>query len=363
MNRLVTVSLFSGCAGSDIGAAKAGADIVFANDNNVDAIRTYRKYEGLLTSSGTDIIHGNVAKIRSFPSCDLLLGCYPCQSYTMGGPRSPDNDPRSRLYVHFRRCLVESNAKYFVSENVPGLAWLKGAKHLKEQVDCFKEAGKGYLISIELLNAKDYGVPQDRKRIFIVGVRKDIALYYWFPDCTHGPQCSGLLPWSSHGDAIMAIPIDAAGEYYDYSKEPFSWWYMSRNRKRRWEEPSYTIQANWRHTPLHPASPVMRMVSSNLEDGYKQVWEFTNEYNHLEGHSERPKLEKPRRLSWRECAAIQAFPDSFEPEGRVASKYWQIGNATPPMLMEVVVRGIVNGSALNPEPYKSRAKAINRKVS
>ncbi len=358
MSRLVTVSLFSGCAGSDIGAAQAGADIIFANDNNTDAIATYRKYEGLLAASGTEIIEGDVSKVKAFPPCDLLLGCYPCQSFTMGGPRTPGNDPRSMLFQQFSRCLAASSPKFFVTENVPGLAWLNKGKYLKEQLECFREAGNGYNISLDILNAKEYGVPQDRKRVFMVGVRKDLALHYWFPSATYGPVGSGLLPWASHGDAIAGMPIDPEGEYYDYCKEPFSWWYMSRNRKRKWEEPSYTIQANWRHVPLHPASPDMRMVESNLKDGFKQTWEFTNVYDHLEGHPERPKLEKPRRLSWRECAAIQTFPAGFEPVGSVASKYWQIGNATPPLLIEVIIRGIVDGTALQIEPYTARAKAL-----
>jgi DNA (cytosine-5)-methyltransferase 1 len=171
------------------------------------------------------------------------------------------------------------------------------------------------------------------------------------------------MPWASHGDAIAQIPVKAEGEYYDYPKEPFSWWYLSRNRKRHWEEPSYTIQANWRHVPLHPASPTMRLVESNLEDGYKQRWEFTGKYDHLDGHPERPKLATPRRLSWRECAAIQTFPTEFKPCGSIASKYRQIGNAVPPLLMEIIVRGIVDGTALRPEPFTPRANRLAKLVT
>lgn len=358
MNRLVTVSLFCGCGGADLGAKVAGADIILANDNDTDALATYHKYQNLLANRSVEVRCGDVAKIESFPPCDLVLGCYPCQSFTMGGPRQPGADPASRLFLHFRRCLVSSNPKFFVTENVAGLAWLNEGRYLIEQVECFQEAGKGYNISCDLLNAKMYGIPQERRRIFMVGIRKDLALHYWFPNPTHGPPGSGLIPWASHGDAITQIPVDAEGEYYDYPKEPFSWWYLSRNRKRRWEEPSYTIQANWRHVPLHPASPTMRLVESNLQDGYKQRWEFTGKYDHLEGHSERPKLARPRRLSWKECAAIQTFPTEFEPCGSVASKYRQIGNAVPPLLMEIIVRGIIDGTALRPEPFTSRTSCL-----
>jgi len=358
MSKLITVSLFSGCGGSDIGAKNAGAEIIFVNDNSADAIETYKKYKHLVGVDGTEIKKGDIADIKSFPPCDLLIGCYPCQSFTMGGPRSPDDDPRTDLYLEFKKCLAYSNPLFFVTENVPGLAWLNGGSYLKKQLENFCEAGKGYYVSLEIVNAKEYGVPQDRKRLFLVGVRRDLGLYYHFPNPTHGPSGSGLLPFASHGDAISGLPIEADGEYYNYPAEPFSWWYMSRNRKRKWQDPSYTIQANWRHVPLHPASHTMHMIESNLKDGFKQCWEFTNDYEHLEGCPQRPKLEKPRRLSWRECAAIQTFPPGFEPNGSIASKYRQIGNATPPLLMEVIMRGIVAGTSFKLEPFKPKNKSF-----
>jgi DNA (cytosine-5)-methyltransferase 1 len=363
LDRLTTVSLFSGCGGADIGATRAGANIILANDNNSAALATYRKYQHLVASSSAEIMEGNIEEIKAFPACDLLLGCYPCQTFTMGGPRSPEGDPRSLLYRQFGRCIKVSNPKFFVTENVAGLAWLNKGKYLKNQLEYFCLAGRGYNISLDLVDAKEYGVPQGRKRVFIVGVRKDLALYYWFPSPTHGALGDGLLPWASHGEALKALPIEAEGEYYDYPNEPFSWWYMSRNRKRKWEDPSYAIQGNWRHVPLHPASPTMHMVESNLKDGFKQRWEFTGTYDHLEGHPERPKLDNPRRLSWRECAAIQGFPTGFEPVGSIASKYQQIGNATPPLLVETLIKGIVDGTALQVKPYKARAKALAQLVN
>lgn len=363
MSKLVTVSLFSGCGGSDIGAKRAGADIIYVNDHDADSIATFLKYIHITAKKDTKVIKDNIANIKKFPKCDLLIGCYPCQSFTMGGPRSPDDDPRSELYLDFKRCLESSKPKFFVTENVAGMAWLNGGECLAEQLECFREAGKGYNISVELLNAKDYGVPQDRKRVFIIGVRKDLDLHYWFPQATHGDSKDTLQNWKSHGDAISDLPINAEDEYYDYPSEPFSWWYKSRNRKRRWEEPSFAIQGNWRHTPLHPASPSMKMIETNLKDGFKQKWEFTEEYDHLEGHQDRPKLTKPRRLSWRECAAIQTFPDSFEPVGNVASKYRQIGNATPPFLMEVIVKGITHRTAFLNEPYRPKAKSLIKHFS
>ncbi len=355
MNRIQTVSLFTGCGGGDLGAKAAGADIIYALDINKDSINTYRKYAKYITIPNPLILKEDISNITAFPKCELLIGCYPCQSFTMGGKRSPSNDPRTMLYYHFGRAISSSNPIFFVTENVSGLVWLDRGKYLKEHCEYFSKCGKGYNISFELINAKDYGVPQDRKRVFIVGVRKDISLYYWFPLHTHGPGTNGLPKWKSHGEAIKHFPINAEGEYYHYPKEPFSWWYLSRNRKRKWDDPSYAIQANWRHNPLHPASPTMYLVESNLEDGFKQKWEFTNHYEHIENNPERPVLQLPRRLTWRECGAIQTFPTYFEPEGSISSKYEQIGNATPPLLMEQILKGIVQSTSLFSKPYSSKS--------
>lgn len=358
MNSLITVSLFSGCGGSDLGAARAGAEIIFANDINKNAIATYLKYKHLFAADAL-VTRFDISEISNFPQCDLLLGCYPCQSFTMGGHRSPDSDPRSKLYLQFCRALVISGAKFFVSENVSGLAWLQGGRYLKEQLTSLENTGKGYNISVEILNSKDYGVPQDRKRLFFVGVRKDLSMYYHFPQPTHG-QGINQLPFLSHGDAIYELMNDPTGEYYHYEKEPFSWWYLSRNRKRPWSEASYTIQANWRHNPLHPSSPTMRLVESNLKDGFKQRWEFNTSYDHLHDIRNLPVFEQPRRLSWRESAVIQTFPSDFEPVGGVPSKQEQIGNATPPLLMEATIKELINGNGLRAQPYLSKSNSLAR---
>lgn len=329
-----------------MGAKTAGADVIFANDISPNAVATYRRYQHLLALPGAEVKRGDIASIRAFPDCELLIGCYPCQSFSMGGRRDPESHKKSLLYMEFKRCLDQSNPFYFIAENVGGFAWLKKGRFLGEHLAAFETAGVGYNVNWSILNAKDYGVPADRKRVFIVGVRKDIGLRYSFPDPVYGPHGGRLPAWLSHGDAIESLGLGGDGEFYHRAKEPFSWWYLSRNRKRPWAAPSYTISGNWRHIPLHPASPVMHMVESNLSDGWKQRWEFTREFDHLEEHPNRPRLENPRRLTWRENAALQTFPKEFEPVGSLQSKYRQIGDAVPPLLMETIVRGIVNGSAL-----------------
>ena len=341
-----TVSLFSGCGGSDLGAKQAGADVIFAMDISKNAVDTYVAHKQLLASPDTTVTHGDVREITALPECDLLLGCYPCQSFSMGGRRSPKSDARASLYLEFAKCLGLSNARFAVVENVAGLAWLDDGTYLEHHLEAIACAGSGYSVTFRVLDAQDFGVPARRRRLFLVAVRNDVGAHYHFPPPTHGPKSPDGTPRASHGDAIAHLPEDPVGEYYVHEKEQFSWWYMSRNRKRPWDEPSYTILSNWRHTPLHPASPIMKMVTSNLADGWKQTWAFTDEYDHLDVES-RPAFKIPRRLSWREAAALQTFPQEFGACGPVSSKFSQIGNAVPPLMMRAIVTGIVDGSALS----------------
>ena len=346
-DRLTTVSLFSGCGGSDLGAHRAGATIVYASDIRQDSITTYTANRHLFDVDSNDVHCQDVTDITALPAADLIIGCYPCQSFSMGGPRRPESDHRTKLFREFIRCINLLNPKFIVAENVAGLAWLRGGQYLQEQTAAFQEAGAGYHISWKLLNAKDYGIPADRRRVFIIGCRTDLGIRYDFPEPTHG---DGLhqVPWVAHGPLIAHLPIEPVGDYYDYTKEPFSWWYLSRNRKRPWTAPSYAISGNWRHLPLHPASPTMRLVSSDLEHGSRQRWEFTKGYDDEGVQPPPPRLESPRRLSWRECAILQTFPSDFVPHGTVESKLWQIGNAVPPTLMEAIMRPLITEEALSP---------------
>lgn len=345
-----TISLFAGCGGMDFGARDAGANIIYANELVPEYCSTLRKY-----FKETEIIEGDITEIKSFPEADLVIGGYPCQSFSMGGNRNPELDNRTYLYQQFARCLEIVNPLFFVAENVDGLKRLKDGVFFEEQITAFERTGKyGYRVFSKLLDAKEYGVPQSRKRVFIVGVRRDLNKDFIFPKPTHGKPNKrepNLLPFESHGEMIKNLPLWPEGEFYERPYDPegnFSWYYMSRNRKAPWEGPSYTVVANWRHITLHPASPVMKLTWSNLTDGWKQRWDFSTEYEHIKNHKERPILVKPRRLSWRECALIQTFPPNFEPVGRVESKFTQIGNAVPPRLAQVVIEQIISKRGLIP---------------
>lgn len=197
------LSLFSGCGGMDFGVEAAGGHVIFSNDILADACKTLEKY-----FPGADIRNADISGIQAFPDADVVVGGYPCQSFSMAGNRDPEKDERTSLYKQFLRVVGIVQPKYFVAENVSGLKQLSSGTFLKEQLEAYDEAG--YNVAYKLLNAKDYGVPQSRKRLFIVGVRKDLNQSFEFPKETHGKttKASGpLLPYASHGEAIKGMPL------------------------------------------------------------------------------------------------------------------------------------------------------------
>lgn len=352
-SKIRVLSLFSGCGGMDFGVEQAGGSVIFANDSSVDACATLQKY-----FSETEIAPGDIKKIDVFPDADVVVGGYPCQSFSMAGRRDPATDSRSSLYKQFMRVIKAVKPSYFVAENVSGLKQLQNGSFLEEQLAAFEQAG--YRAFYQVINAKDYGVPQNRKRLFIVGVKKSLRQSFSFPLPTYGVNrktTDNLLPFSSHGEAIKDLPLWPEGEFYERPHDPeghFSWYFMSRNRKAAWDAPGYTVVANWRHVTLHPASPTMKLTWSNLEDGWKQRWDFSDEFEHLLSDPTRPKLEEARRLSWRECARIQTFSSEFEPVGSLESKFMQIGNAVPPQLAEALFQHLFSGKGLAKIPRASK---------
>lgn len=302
------VSLFSGCGGSDAGLAAAGFRVIMAND-----ILSYAKDVYEANHAETDYRLGDVTEITTFPDAELLVGCYPCQGFSQGGVREPSRKI-NRLYLEFGRALRAIKPKAFIVENVSGMVRQNFRHLLKNQLRLFRHAG--YKVDAEVLNAADFGVPQDRKRIFIVGIRKDIGVDFVFPEPSHGPGRSSQ--FVTIRDAIGDMPEWPVGEFYDRA---FHWYYMSRDRRRDWDQASKTIVANARHMPLHPMSPAMEKLEHN-------VWQFADE---------RPA----RRFSYREAARIQGFSRKFVfPDTRAGAsldmRYTVVGNAVPPPLFQAV---------------------------
>jgi DNA (cytosine-5)-methyltransferase 1 len=311
---LKAVSLFSGCGGSDLGLRAAGFDVLMAND-----VLAYARdfYEANL--GGTEFRLGDVRSITKFPKADLLVGCYPCQGFSQGGVRDADASINF-LYREFDRALRQIRPKAFIVENVSGMKREDNIHLYTNQLRRFRSAG--YVVRAKVVSAADFGVCQERKRLFFVGIRSDLGETYEFPDPTHcvgGDRKLRLKKTPTLKRTIGGMPAWPEGEF---DEQPFHWYYMSRDRRRSWDDISKTIVANSRHVPLHPSSPALNRIGADH-------WEFS---------SDAPA----RRLSYREAALIQGFPKSikFPDTFGMRLKYRVIGNAVPPPLFQAIASAI-----------------------
>ena len=301
------VSLFAGAGGLDTGLKMAGFNVIWANEIDKDACETY-----VANHPETYVERGDVRNVKSFPKADLVVGGYPCQGFSLAGNRLM-TDERNYLYREFVRCLRQANPKFFIAENVKGLLTMAGGQIIEAMIQDFRN--EGYIVNHHLVNAKDYGVPQDRERVLIIGVREDMDFKYEIPNPTHGDGLFGLKPYVTLKDAIGHLKPSEVGEIYDST---FSSRYLSRNRKRAWDEVSFTIQASGRHAPLHPSGEPMIKLGTD-------EWIL-------------PETSEHRRLSAVECALIQTFPADYIWKGSIGSIYKQIGNAVPCLLAKAVAK-------------------------
>ena len=353
-NKANVDSLFSGAGGLDLGLELAGLDAVigkeqtdkvlkdkakydkwryrsifhlsYSNDNFKEADTTYRQM------FGRDIVKSNkdIRKVSAFPACQVMVGGFPCPGFSVAGPRLID-DPRNFLYVHYIRALLATQPLFFIGENVKGLLTLANGNVFKQLKEDF--ASSGYDVYANLVNAKNYGVPESRERVILIGVRRDITQKYSFkyevPNITNDGTKT---PFVTLKNALKGLPANPADVY----QSGFSSMYMSRNRKKAWDDVSFTIQASARQIPLAPYGKPMKKVA-------KDKWFFQGNVN--------------RRLSVRECARIQTFPDWFKFDDgdsgnintRLAKQYRQIGNAVPVELARKVLRPIAEFLVTHPE--------------
>lgn len=308
------ISMFSGAGGLDMGFHNKGFQILWANDLMKDACDTYDKWANYNEDGSrkekkdcTVIECGDISKIdlnTIVPGIqvDVVLGGFPCQGFSLAGPRQVD-DSRNVLYRHFVEMVRIKNPKVIVAENVIGIKTLGDGAVFSKIIEDFSDLG--YTMSAPTVNAKNFGVPQDRMRVIFIGIRNDLCCggAYIFPE--GDPQIVTLR------EALKDIGQVDMG---DVCQAPFSSRYMSRNRKRDYDDVSFTIPAMAKQVPLSPDSDGME-----FKDIDKFEFVGTN-----------------RRLSYKEAAAIQTFPPDMEFCGSLDSKYKQIGNAVPVKLAEFI---------------------------
>lgn len=330
MNNMKILSLFSGCGGLDLGFKKANFDIVAANEFDKTIWKTFE-----LNHTETSLIKKDIRKIDAdmdLPkNIDGIIGGPPCQSWSEAGSLKGINDERGQLFFDYIRILKNKKPKFFLAENVSGMLANRHIDAVNNIMQLFSNCG--YDVSLNLVNAKDYAVPQERKRIFYIGFRKDLNVNFQFPDGSTILDSQKITLKQTIFDlqdtAIPALEKNKHNpkainnnEYYTGSYSPI---FMSRNRIKNWDEQAFTVQASGRQCQLHPQAPKMQKIS-------------TNKYIFAKG-----KEHLYRRLTVREIARIQGFPDDFKFDYiNINDAYKMIGNAVPINLSFEIAKAIKN---------------------
>lgn len=294
------VSLFSGAGGLDLGFLQEGHKVAWANDNYADAFETYKK------NIGNHIVFGDIKKIPSseIPDCDIVIGGFPCQGFSVANIKRSAKDSRNKLYLELLRIITDKQPKYFLAENVKGLASLSEGEVLKMILSDFENAG--YRVKHDILDAADFGVPQHRKRIIFMGIRKDLAQDIHFPEPTHADPNSIVSlhkkPWVTVGEALQDMPEPE--ESVEIPNHTYS---------------KYKLRFNnyLGHRRVDPNRPSPTVTARGDSRGGVVV---------LHHPSNR------RRMSAREMAIVQSFPIDFVFYGCQSSVYRQVANAVPPLM-------------------------------
>ncbi len=328
MTPLTLASFFSGAGGMDVGFKQAGYNILWANEYDKDIWDTYRanhKDTVLDTRSIFDIPSNDI------PDTDGIIGGPPCQSWSAAGKNLGADDMRGKTFFEYIRILNDKNPKFFVIENVEGITRKTHAHAFEQIMNDLRKCGSGYMIHWKLLTASDYEVPQDRKRVFIIGIRSDLdGSSYTFPE----PSTRRLYLKEVIYDLVSyAIPsrTSVTSNPNCYLDAGWSSNFMSRNRVRGWNEFAFTVPASSRHVTIHPQAP--KMVK--LDD--KDRFGFVLGQEHLY-----------RRFTINELSRIQTFPDNYFVFRNINTGYKMVGNAVPCNLATAVAKSILN--IIKPKP-------------
>ena len=310
------ISLFSGCGGLDLGFEKAGFEVPVANEYDPTIWETFE-----VNHPKTKLIRGDIRKIKEsdFPKdVDGIIGGPPCQSWSEAGALRGIEDARGQLFFDYIRILKEVNPKFFLAENVSGMLANRHSSAVQNILNMFKECG--YNVSLTLVNAKDYGVAQERKRVFYIGFRNDLQVNFEFPQGSTRDDKKKItlrdIIWDLQDSAVPASEKNRhnpnAINNNEYFVGAYSTIFMSRNRVKGWDEQGFTVQASGRQCQLHPQAP-------------KMVKFDTNDCRFVEG-----KEHLYRRMTVREVARVQGFPDTFIfLYDKIDNAYKMIGNAVP----------------------------------
>ncbi len=313
---MTVISLFSGCGGLDLGFERAGFEIPVANEYDPAIWSTYE-----VNHPKTVLIKDDIRKIseKDFPyNIDGIIGGPPCQSWSEAGSLRGIEDARGQLFYDYIRILKEKQPKFFLAENVSGMLANRHSEAVKNILQMFRDCG--YNVTITLVNAKDYGVAQERKRVFYIGFRNDLNVDFKFPvGSTLNDDKKITLRDIIWDLQYTAVPADKSNRHNEeainnneYFVGAYSPIFMSRNRVKSWDDQAFTVQASGRQCQLHPQAP--KMIKCGKDD-----CRFAEGQEHLY-----------RRMTIREIARIQGFPDTFKfIYTNTNDAYKMIGNAVP----------------------------------
>lgn len=316
------VSLFSGAGGLDLGFEQVGFNIVYANEYDSAIWATYEK------NHSAPLDKRDIRKIKSedIPDCDGIIGGPPCQSWSEAGSLKGIDDARGQLFYDYIRILKDKQPLFFLAENVVGMLSKRHETAVSNIKKMFRECG--YNLTVTLVNVSDYGIPQDRKRVFYIGYRTDLGMMFKFPKAPYTYKTLKDAIYDLKDNAVPALDKNYANPdvkipNHEYFTGSFSPIFMSRNRVRQWEECGFTVQASGRQAQLHPQAPIMPKIDEN-----KHI--FVEGKEHLY-----------RRLTVRECARLQTFPDTFKfVYDKVDDGYKMVGNAVPAEMARLIANSI-----------------------
>lgn len=354
------ISLFSGCGGLDLGFERAGFNIPVANEFDKTIWATFKA-----NHPNTHLIEGDIRQVTKEDieqfingEVDGIIGGPPCQSWSEAGSLKGIKDARGQLFFDYIRILKEFQPKFFLAENVSGMLANRHSEAVQNILNLFDDAG--YDVSFTLVNAKDYGVAEERKRVFYIGFRKDLNIDFGFPKGSTKDDDKKItlrdIIWDLQDTAVPSGEKNHHNpeainnnEYYTGAYSPI---FMSRNRVKGWDEQAFTVQASGRQCQIHPQAPKMVKVAQN-------DCRFVEGEEHLY-----------RRMTIREVARVQGFPDDFKfIYEDTNTAYKMIGNAVPVNLAYEIAVAIKkylegNGAEVVVDTEVIDAKEVNeRKVS
>ena len=342
MNKPKILDLFCGCGGLSLGFENAGFEVALAIDIWKDAIVTYNKNHSKPVAICKDIHELDNKYLRDLSQKENIVGVIggpPCQGYSTVGTRDV-NDPRNHLYLEYCRVVEAIKPKFFVIENVKGLLTLNNGMFKDDIIDRFSKLG--YNISFKVLNASNYGVPQNRQRVFFVGLKDE---EFDFPE----EKDYKVSTFEALSDLPSLDIREECLEIYPYKDNE-----VNEYQKLMRKDSDMIYNHNeTKHT--EQTKNIISMIKdggriSDLPEEYWKVRKYNKAFQRMNskepshtidtGHRNYFHYKENRVPSVRECARIQSFPDKFVFIGAKTSQYKQVGNAVPPLLAQEIAQQI-----------------------